>query len=152
MSSGRVHGQVTKTISPIVFIAIFAYTNNLILAVFGIVGCLLGLLIEPDLDIDHKTMSERRMSDASPLYGRIWYVVWLPYALILPHRSFLSHWPILSTTIRYLYTCVPPITLLLVTGFWHEVRDFGIMYQDELMWLFIGNCVSDLAHFIFDQL
>ena len=152
MSSGVVHGKVTKGISPIVFVAVFTYTNDFILATFGMIGCWLGLFIEPDLDVDHTTMSERRIQDVSFLFGRIYFYIWLPYAKLIPHRSVISHLPILSTTIRYGYIAAWVLVVPLILGFFPEIKGFALQYQNELMWLFIGNCVSDLAHFIFDQL
>jgi uncharacterized metal-binding protein len=151
MSSGIVHGRATKAISPFVFVIVFICTNDFILATYGLIGCLLGLFIEPDLDVDHTTMSERRIQDVSFLLGRIYYFIWLPYAKLLPHRSFLSHTPVLSTSIRYIYISAWVLAVPLLLGFWPIIRTFVLEYQDELVWLFIGTCVSDTMHFIFDQ-
>jgi uncharacterized metal-binding protein len=60
-------------------------------------------VVTPDLDVRHRdTHSETIMRwSGGCIVGAIWNLLWLPYDYIIPrHRHPLSHWPILSTTIR----------------------------------------------------
>jgi uncharacterized metal-binding protein len=104
-------------------------------------GALLGLALHPDLDL-----AENRLSPWS------WRVLWLPYGILVAHRSVISHFPVLSTVLRLAYIAVPLVVLGLALGFdslgalawlwgWHVLR-----------WAVLGLAVSDLLHVVMDLL
>ena len=67
-------------------------------ALWFYLGCELGAVFTPDLDMETKTLAE-----SAPIFGTVWQIIWYPYALVMDHRSFLSHFPVVSTLIRALY-------------------------------------------------
>jgi len=74
------------------------------------VGCLAGLLLSPDLDVDNGHLGSWY---ARKIYmGHIFDVFWQPYRVSLKHRSFWSHTPIISTIIRMIYLVFPLIILI----------------------------------------
>lgn len=94
MPSGRTHDRITLWALPFVTGVTFWQTNsgNLTLLVVG--GFLFGgLMFGPDLDIYSRHYQR---------WGFLRYI-WLPYQKSLRHRSFLSHGPVIGTTLRVLY-------------------------------------------------
>jgi uncharacterized metal-binding protein len=94
MPSGRTHDRITLWALPFVTGVTFWQTKsgNLTLLVAG--GFLLGgLMFGPDLDIYSRHYQR---------WGFLRFI-WLPYQKSLRHRSFLSHGPIIGTTLRVLY-------------------------------------------------
>lgn len=59
-------------------------------------GCLLGVLLTPDLDLSENEHARN-----------LWYLLWWPYGKLLHHRSRLSHFPGLGTLIRVAYVLWP---------------------------------------------
>lgn len=66
------------------------------------VGCLSGIVLTPDLDV-RRTVSNMVMDDIGVLPGFLWELFWWPYSKLIPHRSILSHGPIIGTMLRVLY-------------------------------------------------
>ena len=113
-------------------------------------GCLAGVLLTPDLDVNNGSISNhhaRRMFGALP--GLVWEVIWKPYSWIIPHRSPLSHMPVIGTAIRLMYlSCVIYLLLRLVGIF------LPAIIPTVLPWwftpAFLGLTLSDTAHFLMD--
>jgi len=66
------------------------------------VGSVIGTVVTPDLDIDHKTITEQIMNQI-PLVGWLFGQAWYGYALLANHRG-LSHNLFLGTAGRVLWT------------------------------------------------
>jgi uncharacterized metal-binding protein len=71
-------------------------------------GCLVGLIINPDLDIRRFTHAEEVVrvtgGRAGGFLAGVWYLVWWPYAHLVPfHRHPISHLPLVGTVGRVLY-------------------------------------------------
>jgi uncharacterized metal-binding protein len=123
----------------------------------GALGCFAGLFIDPDLDVDRITRSERRMIKTVGLAGWLWLILWWPYARVIPHRHPLSHWPVLSTALRLVY--LAGLVFLVLFGL--EVA-FGLgmpllvmlMEVPRPVWLaaFSGLALSDVGHWLADYL
>ena len=94
MPSGRIHDRITLWTLPWLATIAFwkTYSGNVTLLIVG--GFLFGgLMFGPDLDIYSRHYKR---------WG--WFRwVWLPYQKSLRHRSFLSHGPIIGTTLRLIY-------------------------------------------------
>src|SRR5512146_688351 len=78
-------------------------------------GCMIGLLVNPDLDVRHFTHAEQvvRKSVGRFLAG-LWYALWWPYARMVPrHRHPLSHFPLVGTLGRVVYIA---LFLILMRG------------------------------------
>jgi uncharacterized metal-binding protein len=75
-------------------------------------GCMLGLVITPDLDVRHRTTHSEGIvrRTGGQWAGVAWNLLWLPYAYLIPHhRHPLSHWPLLGTVVRLVYLLALPV-------------------------------------------
>jgi len=116
-------------------------------------GCILGILITPDLDVDRPVRSHfvvfRRFG---PAIAVVWRLVWLPYGLAIRHRSWVSHMPIAGTLIRSAYfLCIASILV------WAAGRFGGFALPTEgipalIPWALIGLAASDALHWAADIL
>lgn len=61
-------------------------------------GCWLGIILTPDLDMQTRTYAEEL-----PIVGIFVYWLFLPYSKLIPHRNPLSHVPVLGTLGRQIY-------------------------------------------------
>ncbi|MBE9008332.1 metal-binding protein [Fortiea sp. LEGE XX443] len=156
MPSGRTHDRITLWTLPFVAGVTFWQTrsSNVTLLVAG--GFMFGgLMFGPDLDI------------YSRQYQRWGFLrwIWLPYQKSLRHRSFLSHGPIIGTTLRVIYlSCLLAIasfiSLVIVeklgnTAFnWQDlgknVERSLVGYGTECLALFIGLEIGAMSHSLSD--
>lgn len=154
MASGLIHSKVTKTlIIPSTAIG-YLLTDDFYLGLLVGFGCWLGLFIEPDLDISLKTDSESRL-DFIPIFGKLWFWLWKPYGNYLNHRSYVSHLPILSTLVRYIYLTIflVPLLSLMSVAIFGEVIWIGDFVQNnstKISMVIFGNIISDYGHFCLD--
>lgn len=114
-------------------------------------GYLSGKYIEPDLDIDHITESEQRVyQDFGFLVGWLWSKYWWPYAKAIPHRSPLSHVPLLSTFLRMVYAMVPAQVGWLFM--YSNPTDWILNSWQPLLLYYLGLAQADLIHITADFL
>lgn len=150
MADGRTHGRATGIVAPLVGIVAGLATVNPLIGLLTAIGCLFGLFVDPDLDVDGLTASERRALRLVRLPGWLWVVFWYPYAKLIPHRHWLSHWPIIGTAIRVAYLLVPlSLLVFLVNPLAFSWMMWGLFWAGP--WLFIGLAASDIAHWILDK-
>ena len=94
MPSGQTHDRITWGCFPFVTIGTYAITQRWDLAfTAGASFSFSGFMFGPDLDIRSKQYFR---------WGLL-RILWLPYQEIVPHRSWLSHGPIIGTLGRMLY-------------------------------------------------
>jgi len=156
MPSGRTHDRITLYSLPFVVGVTFWQTrsSNATLLVAG--GFLFGgLMFGPDLDI------------YSVQYQRWGFLrwIWLPYQKSLRHRSFLSHGPIIGTTLRVLYLgCLLAVLAIFVLAIaqklwnlsftWQELgKTIGrslLDYDTEYVALFLGLELGAMSHSLSD--
>ncbi len=109
MPDGKTHSLTTVITTGIVApLQVIVMGASFMDATFVAAGCLLGLVMGPDLDVrtGSHSFSIVRKSGGSFL-GWFWRVFWYPYARLIPrHRHPLSHWPILGTALRLVYLMV----------------------------------------------
>src|SRR5262245_5515198 len=158
MPNARTHDAITYAIIPLTFIAAEFYWGDHATSAIATVAMLFsGLMFGPDLDLDSKPY--RR-------WGPLKFL-WKPYQVALPHRSVLSHGPILGTVIRIVYFLIVfslfSATLLYVRH--RYVNGAQSTLSDEFDWIssdlftlfdetdnkylwgtFAGLCVGALAH------
>lgn len=122
------------------------YTKDFATSVLVAGGCLSGILLTPDLDQEGISSSEWVLVKKTKGVGFLWLMLWYPYALLIPHRAFLSHFPIVGTVGRLLYLSIVPVAILLyldkaqlVIDIFPYVLRFGV-----------GLAISDFMHWIFD--
>lgn len=114
-------------------------------------GCATGVLLTPDLDLvagsDGQNMARRAFG--WPL-SALWRLYWIPYSLILPHRSFLSHGPVIGTLGRLIYVSIPAALI------YFGLVKLSFIPQIQIPWNYVwiavvGLMVADLLHFIMDK-
>lgn len=99
-------------------------------------GCALGVWLTPDLDLGEN----RRLTP--------WSLFWLPYAKLIPHRSFWSHFPVVGTVVRAVYLLGALALLAWVLKLpWLAV----FVPWWEVAWALAGLAVSDAAHWVMDS-
>ena len=156
MPSGQTHDRITIWSLPFTAAVAFWQTRSSSLTLLVAGGFMFGgLMFGPDLDI------------YSIQYQRWGYLrfIWLPYQKSLRHRSFLSHGPLIGTTLRVIYLCtivtVTGIVILLVAEkllnmawSWHEVAKNVLeiinLHSTELLALFVGLELGAMSHSISD--
>ena len=107
-------------------------------------GILVGLLLSPDMDqaeIHFVVPMQAFQFLFGSLLGTLWGLYWWPYGRLIAHRSWISHMPIVGTTLRLVYLAPVwfPIWLML-----------GSPKPEWLILCFSGLCVSDALHWLLD--
>jgi uncharacterized metal-binding protein len=155
MSTGRVHTRVTLLIA-----AEFAVATIVSLDVSNVqyvAGALLGVILQPDLDVNHgKTHSNNLVSRLGlvPYIG--WQGVWYMYRRSLKHGGDLSHFPVIGTLGRigylFLFAIVFPnllLSQLFDFDFWYETSwwawKIALAYK-----VILGLMTTDFFHWLLD--
>jgi len=145
VSSGKVHLVASLTITGLAVAGYIVYpVVGLETAALIGAGMVAGALITPDLDVDNRTHEETimyRVPIIGPLLGILWQTYWMPYALAIPHRSWLSHGPFIGTALRMVYTLAIPIVLGWLVPSWAWILP-----------VFAGWATVDLVHIVLDAL
>lgn len=147
MSSGKAHNTITKfAVIPTVIVT--ARLFDMPAALVTSLGCLSGIILTPDLDQEGINCTEWQIVKKSAGLGFLWLMFWYPYAMIIPHRHFLSHFPVISTLIRLIYVLFIPFVLSVYFGYtnvWYTLLP-------HIGYFFMGLCVSDTLHYLADIL
>jgi uncharacterized metal-binding protein len=156
MAAGLTHDRITKLCLPLVAGGSWLLTHRVELTI-GLAASFLfsGLMFGPDLDI-HSVQTQR--------WG--WFQwLWQPYRKLVPHRSLLSHGPILGTLGRVLYlglwvalvwsighfSCrwlgfsLPQEQQLLLLG-----RQWAVNHASLLWMLLLGMELGAMSHYVAD--
>lgn len=111
-------------------------------------GALAGLVLSPDLDVDHGFIGLRQIQKIW-IIGRplsiFWRAIWYPYAKLVSHRSWISHSPVVGTLIRlvYLGAVLSPIWYILSAR-------HGFQLGSEWLPFVIGLMIVDTIHILMD--
>ncbi len=147
MAEGRIHNRVSIIAS--VPTGILVGLRNPIEGIGAFLGCLLGTILTPDLDQIGFSANEWGLVKTLGPLGFIWAAIWWLYTLI-PHRSPLSHWPVLGTAIRIAYSVAVLIIIWIIVG--RPVLVMPAWGWVLLRGAWIGLLVSDTGHFLLDLL
>jgi uncharacterized metal-binding protein len=113
------------------------------LAMIGIAAAILGdLFLSPDLDHGSGSRAYR-------LWGPVRYF-WWPYMRVLPHRSAVSHWPVIGTAGRLFYLAIPVFIVGAVLGL--DLDTVLTAHANDLVAVLIGLELSNDLHFAADKL
>ena len=150
MASGKVHNTTSAALALPLGAAVAVWRSP-IEGIGALLGCLSGILLTPDLDQVAISISEWGMVKKLGPLGFLWMALWYFYARAIPHRSPLSHWPILGTATRLIY-----IAGLLVV-IWTILGRPTLPTMPGWGWIFlrgwlIGLAGSDMGHFLLDLL
>lgn len=146
MSTGKQHALASLVTASVTSVLGFL-SGEPLLAVGTAAGAVSGILLSPDLDVDQYTYSDytvRRFAGELAAWG--WRLLWFPYRKLIPHRSWLSHAPLLGTAGRVGYVG-------LFVGFllgW----DFTFVRQNLPFWMswLAGLMLADVVHYAMDGL
>ena len=146
MPNGITHFRTTLAILPVATIVTFAKTNDIGISMAIGAGCLVGTLVSCDLDVDGGNYSYYLVRRVTGNIGSfLWGVFWWPYAVVVPHRSTISHFPVISTIIRATYLLIPIIIIMMLLKI-----PLPTTISPLWTWAFLGLCLSDLLHIILD--
>lgn len=159
MASGKVHATVAITNGIICTVVASFWQPDFVLPVA--IGAAISLFVEPDLDIENPTYSEylptlicRKIfgKQIGSVIGKIisatWSTFWLLYALIIPHRSILSHLPIVGTLLRLAYLSLPFLLLDFSIS-----TNFFLYFQQNVGLISVAFAIvaiNDILHFLCD--
>jgi uncharacterized metal-binding protein len=158
MSSGRTHDRITLISLPILTGISLMLTRNAELTLW-VAGSFLfgGLMFGPDLDI-HSNQSIR--------WGWLRWM-WQPYRQAIPHRSALSHGPLIGTICRLLYVGLWAVLLGLLyqsachflkwptwteVQIWRSMQQFVTKNSTTLLGILVGLEVGSMSHYSADFL
>jgi uncharacterized metal-binding protein len=147
MASGRVHAACSLALAALSFGVVASVSDDFGAATACASGCLLGILLTPDLDQEGLSFSEQTLIKATLGLGYLWLMLWYPYAKLIKHRSPLSHFPILGTAGRLLYLF---IVAAIPAYFGYRLQAPPDHWWPILGWIVAGIALSDAGHWIFD--
>jgi len=121
-------------------------------------GCLLGLILTPDLDVNHGCSSmqtiRRRIGKSA---AELWRAIWMPYAVLVPHRSWLSHFPLDGTALRLGYLSIVFFCMAILAAAagltpMPEIQlSPTLLKNSNAFWAFLGLSLSDTLHYAMDK-
>ncbi len=145
MPSGKVHAACSAVLTPVAFGTAYALSgDHLPAAIAAASGCVLGILLTPDLDQENLGMSERWLIKRTLGLGYVFVMLWYPYSRLLPHRSPWSHLPIVGTLGRLAYMGIF-LAIALALG-WKPP------FIEPELWMSLlgGLALSDAGHWALD--
>ncbi len=114
-------------------------------------GCLVGMLISPDLDVDHGNISYRLVRRSMGcLPGALWKLFWLPYARLIPHRSWMSHGPVVGTLLRLMYLFLVPAMLWSLLSLIVPLPPLVVPNWSWIPYAVMGLTAADALHAVMD--
>lgn len=141
-------------LSPLVGAAAWQISGSIPLSLSAAAGCLAGIAIHNDYDLIDNQIGYRVRYGS--VLGAVWWLLWWPYAAAIPHRSILSHGPIIGTAVRAIYLAIL-IAIGLLLG---RAAGWGLQLEysqivTPIFWRHLGVfaaglVVSDTAHTILD--
>ena len=147
MPNGHTHTTATLVAAATTPLGLLAFGASLPNAGAYALGCLAGILLTPDHDVDEGNIS---MFLIRRLFGRVtawlWQAFWFPYAIIFRHRSFWSHGPVIGTLIRLAYIGIWIVAA--IAFFKLPLPSWSPLW----IWAFAGLVVSDTLHAAMDWL
>jgi uncharacterized metal-binding protein len=139
MASGKNHDRSILFATPI--IGIIGVSQSLELGIIAASAHLLGgLYLSPDLDL---------VSRPYKRWGWLRWI-WIPYQKCIPHRSPLSHAPVLGSLIRLAYLSLWLSALWIIFPGLQQVQ-WDITWQKAIAFL-VGVELSALNHLLLDGL
>lgn len=150
MSTGAEHAKASVT-AAIALVPIIGLPFGLPAAVCAAGGSLLGIALSPDLDQETLNSFEHKLVKYTLGLGFLWVMIWYPYSRFLPHRSWLSHVPIIGTCLRLAYLGTVATLGLFAFRVWPSaVVTIPPELASGLTWMVLGLLVSDSIHWVMD--
>lgn len=157
MPSGRVHLKLWQSgIKPALFFWLFLLVISSLLtlpwrlaAIFYFPGYLAGILLDPDLDMTNRVAVRKRWERTIILFPFTYW--WLIYAKMNKHRSFISHFPYVSTLIRMIWIGIPITGILALFGLLELIITNMDMVGPILIGFWLGLAEADKIHYTLDN-
>lgn len=153
MATGEVHAQVSLAAAAVLIPVTLVLTWDSYAVVSIAAGCLYGIIVSPDADVIGVTIGEKLMLKYTLGIGYVWLAIWSPYAKLCPkHRHVISHIPIISTLLRFLYLwgvfalITPALNQELVAWMYSWL----FVAPEMLIFFVVGTTVSDTLHWFWD--
>jgi len=138
VANGKTHTMASMMIGA-VGVAYLPFPDS---AAWGM-GAVLATILQPDLDQCEGAFGYYGFSvlrETKPILERMWSNYWRPYARLISHRAFISHFPVVGTLVRLMYLfpyaifirhylpveIVHFITVLIACDFLHWVMDWRV--------------------------
>lgn len=152
MPNGKAHASATLILAAgLGVISITLRQDPAITTTALVGGCLMGLVLTPDLDVDRGSISHSIVNrTAGFLIGFAWRLFWYPYSRVMPHRSWYSHMPVFSTFIRVAYLFALPMLLWWLVSQFIPLPSLHLPAWDWYPVVFIGLVLSDTLHALMD--
>jgi len=153
MATGKQHAAGTLVLTPITAAGAWWLTGgDVTTTLIASAGCLSGLAISPDLDMEAVTESEYWLVRWTLGLGWLWVMLWYPYALIARHRG-MSHAPIVGTVGRLIYLLLLYLGLYWLLSYFFNIE---LWLWPLLLWkewlVFAGGLtISDVGHWWLDR-
>src|SRR3990167_3693586 len=151
MPSGKIH-SITNIVVGLSGFATMLLLSRGVEEISGIsTGAVIGILLSPDLDVDNGNIADYMIKRyTGGIVETAWTMLWTVYRKAFKHRSFLSHFPLVSTIIRIAY--LGALYLLIATPLHWLSGIVRIDWPLFLWWCFIGLVLADSAHYGLDKL
>lgn len=156
MATGVVHNKDTTKVLLVNILATPLYSAyigvpilSMLLVNIGISLCM--YLVNPDTDVPTFTTSEWKLVKIFAPIGYAHALFWHYYAVAIPHRSFLSHFPLISTLIRLIYFLI--VSYMLIEFLLPPLGIDYIIYYGVLsryIIFVIPFAINDILHWIRD--
>ena len=157
MPSGKVHAIATTVSAGVLCPVIVMVGKQPLGYAFAFAaGCLMGLLVNPDLDVRHREIHAdaiiRRTAGGGAAH--IWEFLWWPYARLIPHhRHPLSHWPVLGTMLRLGYMLALPVLAWWALSLLIPLPNLAFPgLTAPVLWALGGLLLVDALHGLMDKL
>lgn len=149
MPNGRVHSAATVILALSAGYLLHHNGSTLPHTLAFSAGTLAGLVLTPDLDVNEGCVSDEIVRRSTGrVGGSLWYLFWLPYSRLIPHRSPLSHLPGLGTVLRLAYVFAIPILIYSLAR--------GALSLPALpawgIWAAGGLALADGVHYLLDKI
>ena len=159
MASGRQHLDATHTLAWVALLVTPAASAwlagapvteyDVLLGAAAFLACKFSVKNGPDLDLVGVTISEK---EAVRVWGRVlgtlWFMVWLPYARLIPHRHWMSHAPVIGTLGRLLWLLWLPAFVL--AAYDHGPALLAWVQTGAAATVVVWLVISDGLHWIMD--
>lgn len=158
MSAGKVHTKASVMLAGAFCLSSIWFGN--VDGVFLALGSLVGVVINPDLDVNHGNTDglkhiKKRLGKP---FTAGWQFMWFMYRKSLKHGSPLSHLPVVGTIGRlvylFLFLVTPPVIMF---SYITNVSSLSVLVQSVTFIIscykvIIGLMCADLIHWALDKL
>lgn len=152
MPDGTTHAKSTLALAAVGGFVTYRLGHPLpeVLAFTG--GALAGLLLTPDLDVDIGSISHTIVRRSGGCVAEtLWTLFWRPYSLLIPHRSMISHLPVVGTAVRLIYILIVPAVIWWLSSAFSPHPPGQPVFPAWGWWAVGGLMLSDTLHFLMDQ-